>query len=851
MRTAFDPKRGGWLTATTDRLPKHDVVFGSPINDPMGGLPIGDGDIGSLLWMSEDKIHIHVNKSDLWDDDTQNDELYCSVEEDNLTCLRHGGEITIGFNTPCFDMFYQDDFEARLVLKEATATLRSHTPFSDMRVQCFASSASHTTVLHYCGEFEDPEEPEIRLSRFGSRNFWRWYGWIEANMEKGLDGTSSYVDGDRLYITQQLNGTYFCIGLKLNTESAFEAKVLNGHSCCIRLKAASRHEFDLFYTIALGTDVSQALKNCSKALDDASNEGAEAIHEQHKKEWAAFWNRSFIAIPDDYVENIYYLSLYYSNCECRGTYPPHFTQGLWGFRHDFLPWTHYFFYNMQHMYGPLNAAGHGELAENYFRMRRKGLDIAYRYAEKEKGLKGAFYHDVTDRYGRVYVSDGDNFTPAAQIAMAMWHYYRYTGDEAFLNDIAFPVMQGAAELYLGMLKKGNDGLYHIEGTTAYEANPPTRDTITDLAMIRVLFPIMRDLAVGEQRARYEEVLAHLPEFPTSKLDKEDDWDGEVFSFGIGAGQQPLANGQILAMGYDENGMPIRHNYGRPNSAKSCYGFPDVEMAPIYPSGLIGIGQKQSDVYKMLYDQILLHSDAECMQWCMMPLYLVRMGMAEWLPDYLRKTLSRWQPYPNGMNADGPNAINHIHKRTDMIVTLDRQSLHKAYIETFPFRYYDFETTPIVAQAASEALLQSHEGILRICPATRAQDEVAFRLFAEGGFCVQAEISSKGYVITVDSQRGEECRMILPGYADAEVLHLYRIKNGEFIEMQPKWIELETEYALDLTDALSDGLALLSSVEIEQLEVCGWQPSDPNKDMKQCGEARLGSPVLPHTFSKAN
>ena len=849
MKTTFDPVKNRWEGNTVQRLPRHDLVFGSPVNDPKGGLPIGDGDICSLLWAGEDRLHIHVNKSDLWDDSRWENDVFCAgfEQEENLTSLRHGGEITLGFDSPCFDTYYQQCYDARLALGEAAAQLEAVTPFSAISLEAFACTAAHTTVLTCRATFVQPQAPSIVLSRFGSRNFWRWYEQMKDDPTVGLDGTQAYAEGSRLYVTQQLNGTCFCLGLAVESPVPFRAECIHSHSCRLVPEPATEHRFTLYYTIALGEDVAAAKVACAARLDEAMARGKEALQQSHREEWAAFWNRSYIDMPDDYIENIYYLSLYYLNSQCRGAYPPHFTQGLWGFRHDFVPWNYYFFYNMQHMYGPLNASGHGELAANYYRMRRDGLEAAQRYAGTIKGLDGAFYHDVTDRYGRGADYDSHNFTPGPQIAMAMWRYYRYSGDEAFLRDTALPVMRQTAALYLSLLKKEEDGLYHIHGTTAYEANPPTSDTITDLAMIRVLFTTLEGLTDGEERARYQDVLGHLPDYTLLSMEPEE-WQDGVIRFGIGAGQPAHGDGKILSYGFDEAGVPLRKNYGDPACDKGGWGFPDVEMAPIYPSGQIGLAQQGTPLFEALTNQVLLHRDGSaCMHWCMMPLYLARMGLAEQLAAHLPQMLSAWQVYPNGFDGDGPMGANVARQRqvyaTPYEVSTRNTTRDKIHIATQPFRYFDFETTPIVAHGATEALLQSYDGILRICPATRAQDPVAFRLYAEGGFCVQAEVGESGYVITVDSLRGERCLLKLPAYADGDALHLYRPQDGKTVPTPPTWITVGSERVLDLTAALAGGRVLLCSQPVETLETVTPEPAEKNRDMKRCGEAVLGSPAL--------
>lgn len=848
MKTAFRMQGNRWGSSAFDRLPGHDLVFGSPVCDPAGGLPIGDGDLATLLWTGEDCLRLHINKSDLWQDSSWDGEVFCAGfdQEEDLTSLRHGGELTIRFDRPVFDLFYQKDYEARLSLQDAAAGIRAETPFSQVDIRSFASSGAHTTVLACKAQFAEPCAPEITLSRFGSRNFWRWYEQIRDDPAVGLDGTHAFMDGGRLYLTQKLNAACFCIGAAIETDLPYQTERLHSHSCRLVLKKSCQQRFTLYYTIALGKNEEAARAACDECLNDAVSRGEAALYQEHIEDWRDFWERSFLAVPDDYLENIYYLSLYYLNSECRGAYPPHFTQGLWGFRHDFVPWNYYFFYNMQHMFGPLNAAGHGELAEGYFRMRRNGLEAAQRYAACVKGLKGAFYHDVTDRYGRGADYDSQNFTPGAQIAMAMWRHYRYTGDETFLRETALPVMRAAARIYLSLLKKGEDGLYHPQGTTAYEANPPTCDTITDLCMIRVLFGVLIGLPEEKEQETYQEILDHLPAFQTVPMGLEECSGGRL-CFGIGAGDPAMGEGRVLAYGLSGQGIPQRRNYGDPANTKGGCGFPDVEMAPVYPSGLVGLAQSGTPLFEALLNQIGLHGSAQdsCMHWCMMPLYLARMGLAATLPEYLRAYISRWQVYPNGFDGDGPSGVRYAKEGGFCWVTPHEVDTgEKIELTAAPFRYFDFESTPIAAHAVSESLLQSYDGTLRVCPAVRAVDAVSFRLFAEGGFVVQAEMSPEGFVITVDSMRGEACLLCLPSHARALPLYLYRLDGAKAIEVPPVWRAVGNETLLDLTPILPrGGRTLLCSVPQEALEYETPVCKRKNQNRKKCGGAVLGSPVL--------
>lgn len=851
IKTLFDPSKKTWNRRTTAHVPKHDLYFGTPLNTKWAGLPLGDGDMGSLLWLEQDGLHIHINKCDLWNDApagvTYDDECYCSDHEEELTSVKHGGELTVRFDSPMFDYVYQKDFAARLSLADASAYVDAETPFGSISARMFASADSRTTVLHCRVTSDEGEAPEIRLARWGSRVLWRWYAKQLPEPEIGLDGTETCADGNRIFITQELNGTKFCLGMALSGDSAIRyTERRNCHEGAIVLDRKTAHDFTIYFTIRLGESVEEAKKLCAETLDSAVTQGETALYEEHKAAWENFWNRSFVSIADDYLENHYYLYLYYMNSANRGAYPPHFTSMLWNAYHDYIAWTYYFHYNLQHMYAPLDTVGHGELASNYYNLRRSGLDSAYKYAAVVKphepvisAKKGAFFHDVTDRYGRGASYDSLNCTCGSQIALQMWRHWRYTGDRDFLENYALPIMKGCVEFYLDMLVREEDGLYHIHGTTPYEGNPPTDDCYTDFVIIKALFPIYREFADDIMKARIDNVLANLPA-PILVPLEEDDWDGDVFTYGLGRGRKPLGDGKVFGIGY-RNGEIVRKTYGNPDSPKRGYGFPHIEHAPLYPAGIFGLKDRNTPMFDNMMNQMYL-TDAHPGFWGMTGIYCARMGMAQEMLDVIHNHLEEWQGFPNGFNVESGEP-GMIKKGPDWFRPENMHTGERGMVKTEDFTHFDFETTPIIVKALSEAMIQSHEGVIRICPAVRPQDDTAFSLYAEGGFKVDAEITADSYVITVENLRGEGCFLTLPEYADLTKLTVYRSSGGEFVRSEAKTIKFGNEEVLDFSDSAAGELLLLTSGPIEDLETCKQVPAEHNSDIKMFGSVYLGSPRL--------
>ena len=844
MNTYFDPASKRWLNGTSLRLPRHDLFFGTPQNSPTAGIPIGDGDTGSLLWTEKDGLHIHVNKCDLWQDAppgvTYNDICYCSGHEEELTCVKHGGEISLKLNSPVFEYLYQKAFTARLSLADAAATLTGETPFGSVRARAFAENG--VTVLDCEIAAEESEAPEVRLSRWGSRTLWRWYAMQKNAPETSLDGTESFTGDDTLFITQELEPTKFCIALRVLSDAPGAAARLNRHTACLRYPEAKTHRLTLFWTVKTAATTEKAEEACRQALDEAQKQGVQALYEAHKTAWTAFWERSYLAIPDDYLENIWYLYLYYMNSESRGAYPPHFTSGLWGFYHDYIPWNYYFHYNEQHMYLPLDAAGHGELADCYFRLRRDGTETNRLCAELIKGKKGLFLHDVTDRYGRGAEYHYMNCAPGAQVAVHMWRHWRFTGDVAFLNETALPFMRGSVEFYLDLLQKEADGLYHLHGTSAYESNEVADDVLTDFTMIRTLFPLYLPFAEPALRAKMEDVLSRLPDPVRVPMEQPGDWDGKTVQNGVGRGKAPLGDGKVFAFGL-KNGAPLRKSFGDPLREADLEAFPDVELSPLYPSGLAGLKDRGTPLWETLVNQLYLHRPGETTgHWNLLPVYLARMGMGEEVFPAARGMLSSFQGFPNGFNAeDGEPGT--LRRDAPAFYTFDDVQTHeKRQVRSDDFIHFDFETEPIVAMALQESLLQSHEGLLRVCPA--ASRPVSFRLFAEGGFAVGGMFTDEGFVLTVESLRGEPCFLSLPEAYTERAAYAYAApEDGGFaaVQLQKTVLGNETVWAAPFLKA--GNILLVSSAPLTALVPCSPPQSPPNAGMKRCGNAVLGSPAL--------
>lgn len=347
------------------------------------------------------------------------------------------------------------------------------------------------------------------------------------------------------------------------------------------------------------------------------------------------------------------------------------------------------------------------------------------------------------------------------------------------------MIREVARFSAACLVEGPDGLYHVSGTSGYEGSPPFEDTITDLAMIRALFPVA--VRVGgklghdaAELAQWQARLDRLAQFHLVALEESEHQagsDGPAHRAGLSPGK-PLASRKVFAVGRNEKGEWVRQRYaGR--AEMPYYGFPDPEIAPVFPAGLIGLAQCDTELFRAAVTQLRLHPPAApgvaCMGWCPYPIALARLGMAEELAAEMLNVVSTWQFYPQGFGADGPHEVQKAASEQRWRVNQVRDAATVAPgsqpavfgFPSWPFRHFDNEAMPIVACAINEMLLQSYDGSLRICPSVPGAWDVRFDLAAAGGFRVSAERrGGRILFVAIESRLGGPCRLVHPWPAES-------------------------------------------------------------------------------------
>ena len=179
---------------------------------------------------------------------------------------------------------------------------------------------------------------------------------------------------------------------------------------------------------------------------------------------------------------------------------------------------------------PLLALGRFEEVWVYADMIRTLLPQARENAREVYGLPGAMYPLVhfplrCSGVAHVNITWEQDLGLNGLVAKPLWLYYRYTGDRAFLEELAYPVLGDGARFCAAYLQEGDDGRLHIEPTVSpehwgltpgFERN---RNCTSALTLTRYLLKAAAEAARTldrdiDEASAWEEKAGRLAPYPT-------------------------------------------------------------------------------------------------------------------------------------------------------------------------------------------------------------------------------------------------------------------------------------------------------------------------------------------------
>jgi alpha-L-fucosidase 2 len=740
-------------------LSRHDIVYLDPDYNGFNGFPLGNGDMGGMLWLSKDGLEMQINKTDLYE-----------VPQKGRMTLRSAGSLKVDFGCPCFDYIYLSDFEARLSLQEATSTIKSSTPFANTKVESWVDAGKNVWVIDCLTDDNHSSQagtaPRVSLQRWGSRDFGTWYSVYDDDASKGLGAAKSVIRGRDILLSDKFEGGLsFCLACRVLYPNQQSEQVSDRESC-IRLGQSKEKHFQILVSIATSNETADPISAAVSLLDKAEQKGAERLKEEHHDWWQSFWKKSFVHLGDDYLENIYYLRRYLMGSASRGRYLTPFNGSLWVWNKDIRQWVTPHHWNTQQSYWGLAEENDCELIKPYIDTYSRLMPQAEAYAAKRGAKDAILWTEAHDFAGNMVSADWGNmvndFTPASQMASIFWDYYRFQDDQKCLQDTVYPFMKKAANFYLQYLKWDKaKQQYYIYPSMPYEHDHNSlKNCITDRYMIESLFNhCIRAAKILKTDSKligqWQHVISHLWEPPVLNV--------EGF-------------GETFGLAYYPDGTVYPHPDEYVKSSKAHFHTMDAHTIAVFPADVLGLDETGSRYFNLAKKITLSHPDNIN---AISPSAIVaaRLGLADKTVERLHDMIAYLQHFNQGLfyNIDHwCNLSRYMGKVDSAALVTQRDYVFDSRLTynsrtgnsglwAQPFVQCGMETLGVYGAAVNEMLMQCQEGKIRVFPATPSAWESAFTLRADGAFMVSSYKDKQNVIhgVELTSEKGNECRIQNP------------------------------------------------------------------------------------------
>lgn len=500
-----------------------NLVFESTINRWDEALPLGNGDIGCLIWGKPGALRLSIDKSDLWDcsgaPEARCDFTYAALKQ--FVAENNQQKIHETFDYPYYKPTPTKLPAGKILIKlPAKGTVKSALDLATagatisvggVRLQSFIHARQNIGFVHINSEdcvfsienprYGKPAKP-TRATKLKSSISMSLKNLHYPAAEKG-----ERVLGDigMQYFTQQA-GESLTYGIFLGARKTGQATT-----------AA--------YTVVVGRDEGAIIEDALSVIVEALDKGYPANFEEHKAWWRCFWEKSSIELEDKFFEKQWYLGNYLLGSGSRkGGYPMPL-QGVWTADNGELPpWKGDYHHDLNtelcyYSYLKANHMDEGASFTDYLlSLSRK----AEEFARDFYAAKGLCLPSVMDIEGNAlggWAMYALAPTNQLWLCRAIEKHAVYLGDEDFLRHKAYPYMKASGEFILSLLQVDEHGRLVLPLSSSPEIHDNslqawlTPNSNYDLALMRAHFAglvrLSERLSLPEDTDKWQGVLDRL------------------------------------------------------------------------------------------------------------------------------------------------------------------------------------------------------------------------------------------------------------------------------------------------------------------------------------------------------
>ena len=289
--------------------------------------------------------------------------------------------------------------------------------------------------------------------------------------------------------------------------------------------ARSADGHDAFLAVRSSRECADPRGAAVAAVTQARTDGFDAVRDEHRAWWKDFWENggdaSFESEPE--VDLKWHLALY-TLASNYGRPPMPGLNGLfYGPYDERCPGLGAAFYthdqNVQipmFAFNPVNRVG---FLKSFSGTYLSLADRLRAWTHRRFDSPGIYLPLCLNPDGRERACQEYSYTldGAAYSGLVLATAWKYSRDRELLRTDVYPLLKEFVTFYLSLMRRGNDGLYHLEKTVPPEIFLFTEDSTSVLAMLKACLETAVEgsevLNVDEDlRMKWKDVLAHYPPY---------------------------------------------------------------------------------------------------------------------------------------------------------------------------------------------------------------------------------------------------------------------------------------------------------------------------------------------------
>lgn len=486
------------------------------------GIPLGNGELGTLLFGDSARLILSLDRGDVWDRN-ESPEFTKGFTYDNLIRLaKKKDSKTI---RKIFDEPYARPSPTKLPVGKIvfTAEKRSEAETFELNLETAEASfrcreGTFRTFNHATEGYGMIRTEKIERLRFEVQN--PKYGRLRKRSKVAAKyasgrGVSNKLTCVKYHLAERVtqsgeNRTLKLFVQKTGTEAFY--------GVCIGFDKRTN---EYAYYAAAADTRNGLIQKIQDKVTVALNTGYENSFTSHLEWWKSYHAKSCFRIPDKEAERFFHLvNYYYGSASRRGCYPMPL-QGLWTACDDrFLPpWKgdYHNDLNTELTYSAYLVGNRLEQGLSFLDYLVSLMPRAKEFASSFYGAEGICFPSVMDVDG--YALGGwpmYSLSPTNQLWLCQIFekHFTYTGDTEFLNDTAYPFIEQSAKFIASILKESEEGYLKLPISSSPEIHDNTPSSFLtpnsnyDLALIRYIFTKMIRLSeiLGKDATEWKKFL---------------------------------------------------------------------------------------------------------------------------------------------------------------------------------------------------------------------------------------------------------------------------------------------------------------------------------------------------------